>query len=1322
MAYTKRLARDLFLGPFLVILGFILVTTPAGTGRGQEITPTPTDSPSPTATPLPTSTDTPVPTETPSPTPTSTGTPTETPSPTDLPTLTETPSPTEPPPPTETPWPSATPPATLPALTPSPATPTATPVGPALLLNEPAETDSGLWSVSGAWARTDVEMAHSGDWAFSDSPGVPYAAGTVAALSLVQPLALPPAPWIQLQFWQRLDLGAGDSAQVQISTNGADWITIAAETATRNLAWTVRTVRLDGYAGQLLWLRFVLSADEDLATTGDGWWLDDVTIQADFLPAMPLAGLTVEQSDTPALWLAEGSWQAVAAPTYGGSVAWTASADPETAAALTLNGEVSLAALNPPEVRFWHLLDLASGANSAQVQLSTDGGQTWLPLAAYNAAHNTAGWAEQAISLAGYGGQTVRVRFLLVTDNDGASGMGWTVDAITVWSAPAIPPTEAATPTPEDAPTPTLEASGWTLYEDTDPRLAYSNGTWQTFAVAGAAGGTLTASADPGATLRVLFQGTGIRVLYSRGPEGGFFSGWVDAGPLQTAEGYGESYSYGYVLAFEGLPAGDHALTVTNGDGAIWIEAVQVQGVLVDPFTPTSTPTLTLTPTPTEDLAWATDQPLVDGDERGGAFTMTEPGFYLSYQRGGMAHKVSTEWWARLQVLFDDLPGNLVGYCYDAIYVGNGNFKPMGLDNAPGYTSIFADTSAHSPAGTHRVCNAPTSYTVGEATYTKAQICAAACPGYTRLGGSGEGMFPKAAGGNYGMAWDFGGGTGWEADLTIQDAGIIYWSEGTLNTPTPTPTLTPTPIEVEVTFGVEAIYHIVGGALVEDAFDKPTPHSVVEFSVQVTNRGSTPIEHGQLRLRLLPDDEFPAPGEDTPTMRHFSGGRLSGIDPEFPLQVRYSNDINLQPGETQTIEVFGGPLRLVPTLQGNNSLAFKFVMGSDDATAEVVTVQTVDVVEAILTYIDFECSDPACPYKDPAPDPAWPPGVGGWKAAMFWVIYHEYSDGTILSNDWYGIPQDSNGQPVTTCFQTGPEAGFQSVNVVRIVHQQSPGDPPTVDEELLCRDYRYLAAQTMINGYLNSERRSGLSNAFAYMTTNFQRSLGNNFSDCPSNPGCDMLDEDTEGNMIWAGRGCFLDGKTYKEALELGNNIYTLQWIDHYTSCRLVASQTHDSLRNNHFVALHDDLLSDSGVITWAVRDLQSYCTVEPGNSDSYDPRNPEQYKQCDPTDGAFSLLKATSPAIVLDTEVGVNGVIETGQTIEDLIGGPWAEAIQNTYLLHIEKLTQGAGEGYRPNFPSIVQPVLWPQHNGDNFNYIQNVTWTTVSYQQTGELLHKPR
>lgn len=136
MAYTKRLARKLFLGPFLVILGFILMAAPAGTGRGQEVTPTPTELPPPTATPLPTSTDTPVPTETSSPTPTPTETPTETPPPTDLPTLTETPSPTEPSPPTETPWPSATPPATLPALTPSPVTPTATPVGPALLLNE----------------------------------------------------------------------------------------------------------------------------------------------------------------------------------------------------------------------------------------------------------------------------------------------------------------------------------------------------------------------------------------------------------------------------------------------------------------------------------------------------------------------------------------------------------------------------------------------------------------------------------------------------------------------------------------------------------------------------------------------------------------------------------------------------------------------------------------------------------------------------------------------------------------------------------------------------------------------------------------------------------------------------------------------------------------------------------------------------------------------------------------------------------------------------------------------------------------------------------
>jgi hypothetical protein len=407
-----------------------------------------------------------------------------------------------------------------------------------------------------------------------------------------------------LQYWQRLDLASGDSAQVQVSTDNTNWTSVASETTVRNLAWTARTVNLSAYAGQPLWLRFVLSTDEDPTTVADGWCLDDITIWAEPLPVNPRIGLTSLESDDPWLWLTEGSWLSTTTALYSGSLAWTSSPQPETAVGLTLNTDVSLASLAQPELRFWQLLDLAAGADNAQVQLSTDGGQTWFSLATYSAADNSSTWTEKAISLASYAGQTVRVRFLLTTDNDGLAGTGWTVDAISLQSAGAPVATDTPTPMLSATPTPTLDASGWTTYEDTDPLMFYGNGTWQTFDVAGAVGGNLTGSADPGATFTANFEGTGIRIIYSQGPEGDLFSAQVDDGLPQTGNSAGTNYSYGSVLALEGLSEGQHSLTVTNGDGAIWIEAVQVQGTLINE--PVSTPTPTPTQTPTIDPSWIT--------------------------------------------------------------------------------------------------------------------------------------------------------------------------------------------------------------------------------------------------------------------------------------------------------------------------------------------------------------------------------------------------------------------------------------------------------------------------------------------------------------------------------------------------------------------------------------------------------------------------------------------------------------------------------------------------------------------------------------------
>ncbi len=655
---ARMLLRPKLFGLFVLVLLLPLILLPGSESRGQDVTATPSEEEPPTLTPPPPETATPLPTDTPSP-PTATETPTETSSPTPSPTETSTDIPTETPTATDTLLPAFTETPTVPSGPPTAApSPSATiiPVGPVVLLNDTAEIEAGVWRFEGTWNRSNLEAAHTGGWVFSDSPGAPYTANQVTAMSLIQPLSLPPNARVQLQYWQRLDLDARDTAQVQVSTDNMTWTTVVSEMAVRNLAWTVRTVRLDTYAGQSLWLRFVLSADHNPYQVSDGWWLDDITVTAVPLPVTPLYGLSTAQSDDPALWLTEGTWQATTAPVYSDSMAWIAFSQAETAIALTLNADVTLAGLDQPELHFAHILDLVGGNDSAQVQLSLDSGQTWFTLATYSAADNTATWSERVIDLAAYVGQTVRVRFLLVTDGDGVQGTAWMVDAISLQSRATLPPTDTPTPTATDSATATSTpgAADWTVYQDTDPLLIYGGGVWQTYNVSGAAGGTLTGTADSGATLTTYFEGTGIRVIYSKGPEGGTFTAQVDSEPAQTADGYAESYSYGYIVTFENLTPGQHTLIVTNGMGAVWAEAIEVQGTLIAASAPTPTPTPEPSVAPTPDTTWTTYQDTdprlvysgaweafeVIGATGGTLTTTTEPGATLTVYFEGTGIRV----------------------------------------------------------------------------------------------------------------------------------------------------------------------------------------------------------------------------------------------------------------------------------------------------------------------------------------------------------------------------------------------------------------------------------------------------------------------------------------------------------------------------------------------------------------------------------------------------------------------------------------------------------------------------------------------------------
>ena len=80
--------------------------------------------------------------------------------------------------------------------------------------------------------------------------------------------------------YQSLLASAQSSAQVQVSVDMNDWVTVA--TATAWGQWTTETIDLSAYAGQVIYVQFVwngvVAADSDQAV--DYWLIDNVQVQA----------------------------------------------------------------------------------------------------------------------------------------------------------------------------------------------------------------------------------------------------------------------------------------------------------------------------------------------------------------------------------------------------------------------------------------------------------------------------------------------------------------------------------------------------------------------------------------------------------------------------------------------------------------------------------------------------------------------------------------------------------------------------------------------------------------------------------------------------------------------------------------------------------------------------------------------------------------------------------------------------------------------------------------------------------------------------------
>ncbi len=152
-------------------------------------------------------------------------------------------------------------------------------------------------------------------------------------------------------------------------------------------------------------------------------------------------------------WLPTGGWGWDTQGAYNGA-GWFADSTPRgQVSTLEYDGLFDLTGAGDPQLIFWQKASLSSG-DTAAVDLSLDGGLSWFAVDQQTSL--VTDWTMQAVDLAAYRNQVVRLRFRLdatAAVPDGESTAGWWIDELSLQIVE-----NPLTPTPDDTPsvTPTL--------------------------------------------------------------------------------------------------------------------------------------------------------------------------------------------------------------------------------------------------------------------------------------------------------------------------------------------------------------------------------------------------------------------------------------------------------------------------------------------------------------------------------------------------------------------------------------------------------------------------------------------------------------------------------------------------------------------------------------------------------------------------------------------------------------------------------------------------------------------------------------------------
>ncbi len=133
-------------------------------------------------------------------------------------------------------------------------------------------------------------------------------------------------------------------------------------------------------------------------------------------------------------WTSTSPWSLVDSTWHSGSHAWMASATTSTSGQLSLASPLDFTNYAQPAIRFTNAYRMASANDKGILEVSTNGGISWTPLATYTNA-TTAHWNTEIIDLSAYGKlPDVRLRF----NAQASSGLLWYVDDVYINAWPAV--------------------------------------------------------------------------------------------------------------------------------------------------------------------------------------------------------------------------------------------------------------------------------------------------------------------------------------------------------------------------------------------------------------------------------------------------------------------------------------------------------------------------------------------------------------------------------------------------------------------------------------------------------------------------------------------------------------------------------------------------------------------------------------------------------------------------------------------------------------------------------------------------------------------